>query len=343
MAGGRPKIRIEKPDWFNPMNYDLSKSFTAEQWAEQLLLRSNILIRQHNWLIDTHEGWLKEGWEERIDWKKDDWAIYLQEQTKMNAYDFPLSWPKEECEREIEIVNSLREDYLDAKSVFQKLMDSPLTESMHSFEANFIDDMREFTINNESKSKGLAYSHLKSITIADAIPVANRIGNLFSAPEKEELKDYPRCRHSKHSDSIEEKSGLIYDEQKHMESTDLIGGNRPITAKKHIALSLAASDELLIEQFKQWLDAARENYGFTNERKITASNLRELGTNRVLAYIDLLIWSNFEGVKFRNLPSYYDLIFPEDRIEDKGQKIKSVMSLSTKALSSNYISVLLKQ
>lgn len=343
MAGGRPKIRVEKPDWFNPENYDLSKSFTAKQWAEQLLLRSNILIRQHNWLIDSHEGWLKEGWQERIDWKKDDWASYLEEQTNVTSCDFSLSWPKEESEREIEIVNSLKEDYLDAESVFQKLMDSPLTESMHSFEADFIDNMREFSVNSESKSKGLGYSHLKSITIADAIPVANKIGSLFSAPEKEELKHYPRCRHNKHSNSIEEKSDLLYDEPRYLESTDLMGGVSPISAKKHIALSLAASDELLIGQFKEWLNAAREEYGFTNERNISGSNLRELATNRVLAYIDLLIWSNFEGIQFKNLPSYYDLIFPEDKVEDKGQKIKNVMSLSKKALSSNYISVLLKQ
>jgi len=340
MAGGRPKIRVEKPDWFDVNAYKSSKTFTAKQWAEQLIVRSNILIRQYNWLIDTHDGWLIEGWYERIDWTEDDWSYYMEEQAHYHIDAEPGDW-YEEVEQEKKAVESLKKDFFDAEFIFDTIKKSPFSAEENSFDENFINDIFEFSATKHQKEKGLIYSHLTSLTFREAFPISNKIERIFTQQESSDVQLSLYGYRNRCTDSTNEKLDSIYDEPEYSKSVDFMEAIQPVNSKKHITINLASTDDLLIEQFKQWLTAARKEYGFLSEKSITEHSLRELHYNRVLAYIDLLIWSNFEGIKFQNLPSYYDLIFQNDIIEDKGQKMKNVIALAKKVLSSKYINALM--
>jgi uncharacterized protein DUF6387 len=342
MAGGRPNIRVDKPKWLDVNAYEPSKYFTASQWAEQLILRKNILIRLDNWLVDNHKGWLDDGWRDRIDWSDEDWNSYADEQVAIHHKSKSYPWQGHEgLKQEREDVKSLEQDFFDAKIIFEDLQNHPLSAPVDAFDVNYVDDINNFLSTERSNDKGLVYSHLASLRMQDAIPIAKRYSHIFSKEERIEIGNTRFSQRRADSARLIEKLDSIFDKSQYMDNDNLMGLIEPTSENKHITLNLAATNELLTKQFKKWLASARKEYGFQNEKIITDNKLRELHSNRVLVFIDLFIWSFFEGIQFENLPSYFDLMFPTLNIDDKGQKITNVISLAKKALNSSYISALM--
>ncbi len=106
-----------------------------------------------------------------------------------------------------------------------------------------------------------------------------------------------------------------------------------------LVIDLGAPDNKLFEDFKEWVKAAREAYDYKEGGSIRESILKRLCDTKVLPYLDLMIWSNENGVK---IPNHVlgEWLFPDDPA-DVAEKVRKVTKpLAMRATKANFLQAL---
>jgi hypothetical protein len=90
----------------------------------------------------------------------------------------------------------------------------------------------------------------------------------------------------------------------------------------NLSVNLNVPDGLLVDEFKKYIDAAREVYKYPEGKKIKISILNRLIDSGILPYLDLSYWAKTKGI---NIPNHIigDWLFPDDMI-DVAEKIRKV-------------------
>jgi Family of unknown function (DUF6387) len=88
----------------------------------------------------------------------------------------------------------------------------------------------------------------------------------------------------------------------------------------HLEVDMFAPDDMIIDDFRKWLKAARENFDLPAKPLFTPAQINKWSKNQILPFIDLTIWADLQSVKIPNavmgnalFPGEFDVSLP-DRI-----------------------------
>ncbi|MDH5481142.1 MAG: DUF6387 family protein, partial [Nitrosomonas sp.] len=180
------------------------------------------------------------------------------------------------------------------------------------------------------REEGLAYSHIASLDNDSADTIANIISSegmldYFCSEETLNNFDKPYSYDLELQKYFEEK----WPEEKFQPNY------------LHLLVSLSATNEQLVDQFKQWLHVARKKFYFTESKLITPNKLAKIRNGKVLPYCDLFIWSKLKKFEVTNF-LYYKWLFPKgDHFGSSAtNKIIETKKLAMKVLTVGYVSTL---
>ena len=92
----------------------------------------------------------------------------------------------------------------------------------------------------------------------------------------------------------------------------------------HAEIDLAAPNELILNDMKRWLGAARKRYGLPEAKIFSAVEQRKWKSLQILAYLDLSIWAKVESL----LIPYAvmgNALFPDQRDIDIVDRVRRVV------------------
>jgi len=110
-----------------------------------------------------------------------------------------------------------------------------------------------------------------------------------------------------------------------------------VAPELHLEVNMFAPDSMIIDDFKKWLKAARKQFDMPARNMFTPANMESWADNRVLPYIDLMIWAKFEGVGIGQ-ETMGETIFPDaviidpDNPKDPASRIRKTVSVMAEYL-----------
>jgi len=123
--------------------------------------------------------------------------------------------------------------------------------------------------------------------------------------------------------------------------TNLMGDGHDygLLATRYLDLNLLATDEQLINDFKQYLKEEREISAFVEGGNMKPGILAKLFSDRVLPYLDLILWAKYNDIEI----SYYALgswLFPDSDVDPAEKIRRGTKKLADRVLTNNFISTL---
>jgi len=99
----------------------------------------------------------------------------------------------------------------------------------------------------------------------------------------------------------------------------------------HIEVNMFAPDSLIIDDFRKWLKAARKIFDLPSSNLFSDANINSWARNKILPFLDLTTWAQFEGVKIPD-PVLGAALFPDEYDVSLSERIAKVVRPKAKWL-----------
>jgi hypothetical protein len=93
-----------------------------------------------------------------------------------------------------------------------------------------------------------------------------------------------------------------------------------LLAPNHCSVNLNASDEVLIEHFREWLSRTRSNAGHKQTPKFSSVSYSKWKKHKILPFVDLSLWALYRNFQISN-EEYGDILFPDEDV-DRSEKVR---------------------
>lgn len=109
----------------------------------------------------------------------------------------------------------------------------------------------------------------------------------------------------------------------------------------YLVMDLSAPDEIIMNDFKDWLNKIRSNSKFSNSpvKRISKSEMSKWAQNRILPYLDIYLVANHLGASPTNY-KYGCALFPDMEVDVSEKIRKTVSPLADKLLSYDMLDAL---
>lgn len=104
--------------------------------------------------------------------------------------------------------------------------------------------------------------------------------------------------------------------------------------KALVKVDLNVSDDLLIDEFKQWLADKRTEEEINQSKRLSDNDFKKIANYNIIPYIDLILWRDITGNKLTN-KQIANLLFPDDPNIQEETIRKRVKELAEKLLYSD--------
>jgi len=105
---------------------------------------------------------------------------------------------------------------------------------------------------------------------------------------------------------------------------------------KSLQVNLNATDEVLIQDFKNWLSLVRTAFEIKNDKFVTYADIKSWQDNQVLPYLDLLDWMNETGTKISK-QKIAKLLFPNTQTNEYEKLRNGTERIIKKFKSDNFL------